>query len=199
MTTYATKATVPAVSGAAVSRCSSRIVSALLPHLLRSFGASGAEGHGERSQWPSPTPDGLCGRRNSTAIALGARGPRFESGRPDHRTDSKFATSAWLGSKARQAQAQRGETGRRPSCPAAQVREPPTLSDNALATLPGAYWVAWAAPGSAPRAISSACSMVSLLPSRVALSSCSEESWDRARSTNWRPVVSSEYTLTMPS
>ena len=57
----------------------------LLPELLLTLEASADLKHGWRSKRTRRIQEGLCERRMSQELALGARGPRFESGRPDQR------------------------------------------------------------------------------------------------------------------
>ena len=59
----------------------------LLPKLLLTLEASAGWGYGWRSKWTKRIREGLCERRKSKALALGARGPQFESGRPDQRVN----------------------------------------------------------------------------------------------------------------
>jgi hypothetical protein len=60
-----------------------RGVALLLPELLLTLEASAGVRHGSRSKWTKRIQNGLCERRKWKALALGARGPQFESGRPD--------------------------------------------------------------------------------------------------------------------
>src|ERR1019366_2224372 len=57
----------------------------LLPELLLTLEASAGLKHGWRSKWTKRIQEVLCERRKSKELALGARGPQFESGRPDQR------------------------------------------------------------------------------------------------------------------
>ena len=62
--------------------------SVLLPELLLTFEASAGLEQGWRSKWSKRIQESLCERRKLKALALGARGPQFESGRPDQRVSS---------------------------------------------------------------------------------------------------------------
>jgi len=57
----------------------------LPPHRRPTLEASAGRRYGLRSKCPNRIQSGLCERRNSKALAVGARGPQFESGRPDQR------------------------------------------------------------------------------------------------------------------
>jgi len=63
--------------------------SVLLPELLLTFEASAGLEQGWRSKWSKRIQESLCERRKLEALALGARGPQFESGRPDQRVNSR--------------------------------------------------------------------------------------------------------------
>jgi hypothetical protein len=72
----------------------------LLPELLLTLEASAGWKHGWRSKWTKRIQECLCERRKSKPLALGARGPQFESGRPDQMTVSEFSSRVCLDSTA---------------------------------------------------------------------------------------------------
>src|ERR1035437_3456608 len=54
----------------------------LLPELLLTLEASAGLEHGWGSKWTKRIQEGVCERRKSKELALGARGPQFGSGPP---------------------------------------------------------------------------------------------------------------------